>query len=862
MSSTLHILFVEDQAIDAELCEHELRRAGLSFTSTRVCTKDAFERALSENPPGVILSDFSMPTDLDGFGALRLAREKAADVPFIFVSGTIGEERAVAAMKAGATDYVLKDRLERLGPVVTRALAEARDRNAMLQAQDALRASEATFRSFMQHLPGRASIRDLHGRYTYVNRPWQEGTALEASDVVGQTYDDVLDASLACELRTTDEQVITRNAPVKRVVRTGEGDRVEWWLAHHFPIPDAGGAAALVGTIAIDVTEQKLQEEKLARLGRIHAVLSGTNAAIVRNNDGRKLLADACRIAVEHGRFAGAWVGLYDRSTGMMKPVASAGLGDGGTAPGALAADGPPERGSMIARVVEEGQPAVCNMLDDADALPAHRRDDALKRGIRAVVVLPLCAGAELIGVYTLLANEVDAFAEDELKLLMQLAHDVSFALAYIDKEEKLAYLAWHDPLTGLGNRALLHERLTEALESARSDATRTAVLVWDVKRFSSVNDSLGRDAGDALLRALARRIGRLWPELSDMARLSADKFAGLVVDGANASHIAHLLERSAAAISQPYAIHGADITVDIALGVAFCPDDGADAEALLANAEAALKQAKARGERVLFYEPAMNARLGERLSLEGRLRRALERNQFVLHYEPKVDLVSGRVRGLEALIRWNDPESGLVPPQAFVPVLEETGLILEVGRWAIESAVDHWKALAARGRASHRIAVNVSALQLRRKDFVDTVAAVLARCDAGTHGLDLEITESLLMQDIEANTHKLEALKEMGVNIAIDDFGTGYSSLSYLARLPANALKIDAEFIRTMTHKSQSMTIVSTIISLAHTLHMVVIAEGVETSAQANLLRDLRCDQGQGFFFSKAEELGTAASA
>jgi diguanylate cyclase (GGDEF)-like protein/PAS domain S-box-containing protein len=859
MSSNLHILFVEDQAIDAELCEHELRKAGVEFTSDRVCTRVDFERALSESPPDLILSDFSMPTDLDGFAALSLARDKAADVPFVFVSGTIGEERAVAAMKAGATDYVLKDRLERLPPVVTRAVAEARDKRAMLDAQDALRASEATFRSFMQHLPGRASIRDLGGRYTYVNGSWQAGEGLAAQEVVGHAYGEVLDPALAHEIEAIDRQVVSGNAPIKRVVRRGEGGQAKWWLAHHFPIPGPEGAAALVGTIAIDVTEQKLQEEKLARLGRIHRVLSGTNAAVVRNTDGRELLADACRIAVEHGAYAGTLIGLYDRNTREHKLVASAGLGGKDGERSALAVEGVPEPGGMIAHVIERAESAVCNKLDAVCPLRADAREEALRLGIRSLVVLPLLSGAEVTGTLTLLAGEEDAFAEDELKLLMQLAHDISFALAYIDKEQKLAYLAWHDPLTGLGNRALLHQRLGEAVAAANHGGAGTAVLVWDVKRFSTVNDSLGRDAGDALLRELSRRLARLWPELSDMARLSADKFGGLIRDDADAPRVAHLLERSAAALTEPFVVYGTEITIDIRVGIALCPADGADADTLLANTEAAHKQAKARGERYLFYQADMNARVAERLSLEGRLRRALEREQFFLHYEPKIDLHTGRVSGLEALIRWNDPEGGLVAPQEFVPVLEETGLILEVGRWAIHSALEHWKERASRARGAQRIAVNVSALQLRRTDFVETVRKALADCADGKHGLDLEITESLLMEDIEANTRKLRALKEMGVNIAIDDFGTGYSSLSYLARLPADALKIDASFIRTMMGEPQSMTIVSTIISLAHTLRMCVVAEGVETSEQANLLRDLRCDQAQGYFFSRPEEADLA---
>ena len=681
MSVNLRILFVEDLALDAELCEHELRRAGLEFTSERVYTRDEYERALSESSPDLILSDFSMPTDLDGFSALSIAREKAIGVPFVFVSGTIGEERAVAAMKAGATDYVLKDKLDRLGPVVKRALQEARDRRSMTKAQDALRASEATFRSFMGHLPGRASIRDLEGRYTYVNGLWQDAFALKAEDVVGKRYDEVLDPALAAELKGIHEQVVATSAPIRRVIKRGEGEQAKWWLSHHFPIPGPRGEPAMIGTIALDVTEQKVQGEKLN-------------------------------------------------------------------------------------------------------------------------------------------------------------------------------YLAWHDTITGLGNRAFLHARLSELLQAARPGGHDIAVLMWDVKRFSTINDSFGRDTGDALLRELSRRLARLWPGVHEMSRLSADYFGGVIRDAGDAARVAHLLENSRHALDEPYAIDGREIVLDITAGIAVHPYDGDTAEALLANAEAALKQAKSRGERYLFYEAEMNARVAERLSLESRLRRALERDQFILHYEPKVDLTTGRVSGVEALIRWNDPEAGgLVPPQQFIPVLEETGLILEVGNWAIRRAIADWTARSARGRNAPRVAVNVSAMQLRRADFVDSVARAIQESAPGKqHGLDLEITETLLMEDIAANAVKLNALKQMGVNVAIDDFGTGYSSLSYLASLPLHALKIDAAFIRTMGESPQSMTIVSTIISLAHTLRMVVVAEGVETSHQANLLRDLRCDQAQGYFFSRPE--------
>ncbi len=795
MNGNLHILIVEDQATDAELCEEELRRAGLEFSSERVYSREAFEIALARRAPDVILSDFSMPSDLDGFLALSIARERTGGVPFVFVSGTIGEERAVAAMKAGATDYVLKDKLDRLGPVVKRALQEARDRRSMLEAQNALKASEATFRSFMQHVPGRASIRDLAGRYTYVNEAWTDAFDLKAEDVIGRPCDEVWSGKRAEALRQTHQRVLSDNAPMQRVIQRG----TRWWLAHQFPVPDAEGRPFMVGTIAIDVTEQKLQEQKLARLGRIHAVLSGFNSAVVRMRQRGKLLEEACRIAVEEGGFRAAWVGLRDTATGEVKPFARSGLVDGSPS-----------------------------------------------------VVLPLRGSAGVIGEVSLLAAEPELLAEDELRLLMQLAHDISFALEYIDKEEKLAYLAWHDPLTGLGNRPLLHEQLSDALQVAMLNDAAVAVLVWDVQRFRTINDSYGRETGDALLRELAARAGELWPELAHIARLSADYFAGFIVKARDASDIAHLLEESKAALNAPFVVDGKEILVGISIGIACYPHDGGDADTLLNNAEAALKQAKMRGEHYLFYETAMNSRVAEKLSLESKLRGALDKDQFVLHYQPKIDLATNEMSGLEALIRWNDPETGLVPPMDFIPLLEETGLILDVGRWAIRKALEDWKTRQARGLATPRIAVNVSSMQLRRADFVSSVEKVLAEVCGARHALDLEITESVIMEDIEGNTGKLHALKAMGVNIAIDDFGTGYSSLSYLAKLPMDALKIDRGFIMTMVREPQSMTIVSTIISLAHALRMVVVAEGVESDEQAILLRRLHCEQAQGFFFSR----------
>jgi EAL domain-containing protein (putative c-di-GMP-specific phosphodiesterase class I) len=300
-----------------------------------------------------------------------------------------------------------------------------------------------------------------------------------------------------------------------------------------------------------------------------------------------------------------------------------------------------------------------------------------------------------------------------------------------------------------------------------------------------------------------------------------------------------------------PYRVAGQEITIAARVGISMFPGDGADADTLFRNAEAALKKAKATGERYLFYAQQMTERVAEKLTLESKLRRALEKEEFVLHYQPKVDLETRSIVGVEALIRWQSPDLGLVAPFKFIPLLEETGLILQVGAWALtRAALDHRSWVEQKLKAP-RVAVNVSQIQLRQRDFVAVVEQAIMDGIAPT-GIDLEITESLVMEDVQTNIDKLKAVRGLGVKIAIDDFGTGYSSLGYLAKLPVQSLKIDRSFIITMENDPNAMTLVSTIISLAHSLRLKVIAEGVETEGQAKFLRLLRCDEMQGYLFSK----------
>jgi len=320
-----------------------------------------------------------------------------------------------------------------------------------------------------------------------------------------------------------------------------------------------------------------------------------------------------------------------------------------------------------------------------------------------------------------------------------------------------------------------------------------------------------------------------------------------------DAAAVVHIVEgQILGCFLEPYGLNGTDLRVAARAGIAMFPADGGDADTLFKNAEAALKKARDSGERYLFYAADMNARAAHALSLETRLRKAVEARQFVLHYQPKIDLANNKICGVEALIRWQDPEAGLVAPGAFIPLLEETGLILEVGKWALGQALAQHREWTARGCSAPRIGVNVSAIQLQQKDFSDVVIRALQEQGDNPDALELEVTESLLMQDVQQNIRTLSLLRGLGIHIAMDDFGTGYSSLSYLARLPLNSLKIDRSFIAEMANSAQDMSIVTTIIALAHSLNLRVVAEGVETAAQSKLLKLLKCDEAQGYLFSK----------
>lgn len=595
----------------------------------------------------------------------------------------------------------------------------------------------------------------------------------------------------------------------------------------------------LLTAVMRDVTQQVAQEEQIARLTRLYAMLSGVSSAIVRISDARDLFDEVCRIACEEGGFRAAWVGRLNPAIREFEPLAAAG---DHTPIQVRRLDDATRAGRLVGMAVRESR----LVWDDE----APDEADGERTGGRTFAAMPFVVDGAVVAVMLLVADAPGAHGERELRLLRDLTGDVAYALDHIAKAEELSYLATHDPLTGLPNRAVFLDRLALAIATRRGANGTLAVVVTDIERFSQVNTTFGREAGDEMLRQLADRFRSVASDMYSLARLGADTFAAIQTGQASLPEMAKDVgERIGLALAAPFTASGHKVYLTGRAGIATFPTDGGDAETLLQRAEAALTRAKAQQQRLVLYTPDLNTAVTRQLAMEARLRRALDRNELVLHFQPKVELATGRISGAEALLRWQDG-TALVPPREFIPLLENTGLILEVGRWVMAEAVRASLALRNAGLPLVRIAVNVSPVQLRHEGFVASVESATAAAGSRPHGLDVEVTEGVVMHDIDANVITLRALRDRGVGVAIDDFGSGYSSLAYLARLPADVIKIDQSFVNTMASDPDHTSIVSTVISLAHSLQRTVVAEGVEEHEQARLLRLLRCDHVQGFLY------------
>jgi diguanylate cyclase (GGDEF)-like protein/PAS domain S-box-containing protein len=417
----------------------------------------------------------------------------------------------------------------------------------------------------------------------------------------------------------------------------------------------------------------------------------------------------------------------------------------------------------------------------------------------------------------------------------------------------RMSYLAQHDSLTELPNRVLLNDRLTQAITRAQRNRKKLAVLFVDMDRFKNVNDSLGHDIGDRLLQSIAQRLLGCVRGADTVSRQGGDEFVILLSEVTHARDAAVSAEKILLAMSTPHDIDEHELHLTASIGIVTYPADGMDAATLLKNADFAMYHAKDNGHNnYQFFKPEMNVRAAERQSVENDLRHAVAREEFVLHYQPKMNLETGLITGVEALIRWRHPRRGLVPPAQFIPIAEECGFIASIGRWVMREGCRQARAWQIAGLPPVRIAINVSAVELRTKDFASGVRAIMTEVGLDPRYLELELTETFLMQDTTSTSAVLRALKAVGVQIALDDFGTGYSSLSYLKRFPIDTVKIDKSFVRDLVTDADDASIVSAVIGMGNRLHMQVVAEGVENAEQLAFLKEQRCPEGQGHFFSR----------
>lgn len=484
----------------------------------------------------------------------------------------------------------------------------------------------------------------------------------------------------------------------------------------------------------------------------------------------------------------------------------------------------------------------------------------ALIHGLKACWCMPVRSpGGKLLGRISLYhdatTDEPGAF---EQRLLETAAAIAGMALERERSQARLARMAHFDGLTGLPNRRLFTDRLTQAVGRARRHGGRVAVVFVDLDRFKPVNDTLGHAAGDTVLRVLGDRLKTALRQEDTLARLGGDEFTVILEDITGRDDAVRVAERLLATVATPLDLDGQEVAVGASIGISLYPEDGADAATLVKNADVAMYRAKQDGKGVFcFFAGEMQDRVAARMRMETALRHALERREFRLVFQPQVEVASGRLVGAEALLRWHNPDLGEVGPDVFVPILEETGLIFSVGEWVLTEACRHWHAWNACGTPHFRVAVNVSGRQLHQGHLPDVVGRVLNSTGVTPACLELELTESVVMENAPATVRTLRALERQGISLAVDDFGTGYSSLSYLRAFPIRALKIDRSFVCDITTHEGDRTIAAAVISLAHSLGLHVVAEGVETQAHLEALAALRCDLAQGYLFGRPLEAG-----
>jgi diguanylate cyclase (GGDEF)-like protein len=606
--------------------------------------------------------------------------------------------------------------------------------------------------------------------------------------------------------------------------------------------------------------EKARTEEQKERLTRMFAALSATNEAIMRSKSRTQMFELVAEAVADGGKFTSTTIGLANPHSDFLDIVAVAGptMETTTTVRLSISAERPEGRG-LTGTAFRTRQPCISNDYL-ADQRGSAFYDKVRRDGAQSGAAFPLLVRGLAVGIILFMSAEKDTFTPEFVDLLQRLADNVSFALENFDRadektkaDERIEYLASHDGLTNLPNRETFNELLHYAIEAARRHQRRFAVLFIDLDRFKVINDSLGHDAGDMLLVEIANRLRSTLRSSDVVARLGGDEFVVILEETAESDAIERIARNLLSVLSQPLQLSGHECHTTASIGIAMYPSDGSDVQTLTKNADMAMYLAKEDGKNGFrFFTKEIKTQSIERLTLESALRRALERDQFALHYQPKVDIATGEITGVEALLRWTHPDLGVLPPMQFIPLAEETGAIVPIGRWVLMEACAQNMAWQRRGLQPISMAVNLSPRQFADERLLQDVDEALAASGMSPVLLQLEVTESMVMRNVSRAVKVLDAIQSRGIRLAIDDFGTGYSSMSLMKQFPIDTIKIDRSFVRDLAEDSEDQAIAQAIISMGKALGMTVVAEGVETSEQEAFLRSHACDQMQGYLFSK----------
>ena len=872
MSTPLRALIVEDSADDAELLARELRRSGYEVQYERVFDGDSLDHALTQGTWDIVFSDHSMPQFGSG-AALQMVRGRDPDVPFVIVSGTMGEDVAVDAMRAGANDYLVKGRLARLPAVVDRELRQTAARTAR-RSLDLAFAALRDVASAIGGLPEPGVVAELAARHA------REFAAADGSAVYSWDAGSQLLRALSIEGVPEGQRA--------QVLQSGEGAAGSAFVRHELIVvedyarwPNAAtisrsfvksamaapllvGDRAIGAVVVISATPRTFSEEQRQLLSLLASEVAPTLEVGRLFNESQRQRIEA-EALTEAARIVAAGALAHDGLTSILAaaervvPTSAAGLfvpGAGGRIE-LVAAIGRfrgahgrsfPTSSSIVGRALQSG--AVQIRAEDE---PPEETQIAL--GGPVALAVPIVRNDVTIGVIGLGVDD-RRFAARDVDLLRRFASLVAMALENMRLQAEsdarardLERLAHFDTLTELPNRALFRDLLTDELARARAAGSRLVVLYLDIDHFKDLNNTVGPRLGDAVLRAIAPRLRDAVGDAPVIARVTGDEFAVLaaVTDEAAAARLGRAAHE---AFAQPLRVDDQLLQTRVSVGFATYPRDGDDAHTLLRRAEVAVQIAKGN-DGWAAYASEHDEYAPDRLTLMSELRRAIERDELVLHFQPIVELATRQMRGVEALVRWQHPQRGMVPPLEFIPLAERAGVTKPLTVWVLREALRQLRLWRDEG-LELSVAVNLSMRTLHDPELPQLAHDLIERAGVPPALVGFEITETDIMADAEGAMRGLQALRELGVKIAIDDFGTGYSSLAYLHRLAVHAVKIDRSFVSRITTDENSASIVRATADLGHALGLEVVAEGVEDELAWGRVRSLSCDFAQGYYIGR----------